>query len=103
MDKVMCCQAGMDIVGGGGGPPPRWLDDDDEIRRASFGQLANPLNKKMIFGPHRIDLCVQHIPLINLMGSMTFFERKLFSRFWTPFGPAGKKFCGFGCKIHPLP
>ena len=29
--------------------------------------------KKVIFGPHEIHLRVQHIPLIILMGLMTFF------------------------------
>ena len=41
--------------------------------------------------PHtHIHLRVPHIPLINLMGLMTFFERKLCSKFWTIFGPSQK-------------
>ena len=69
---------GYNGVGRGGGPPPpRRRNDDDEIRPANFGQfsLLLTLEKTVIFGPHHIHLCVQHIPLINLMGLMTFMQK----------------------------
>ena len=38
-------------------------------------------------GLHHIHCHFQHIPLINLMGLMTVFERNLFLRFWTTLSP----------------
>ena len=45
-----------------------------------------PLEKNVIFGPHRIHLRVQHVPLKNWMGLMTCFERNccfnILDHFW---------------------
>ena len=48
-----------------------------EFGRPIFGQFSPLLTskKKVIFAPPHIHLRVQHIPLINLMGLMTFCER----------------------------
>ena len=44
----------------------------------------------MIFGPHNIHVRVQHIPLINLMGLMTFLKEKFFQDFGTLLAPQEK-------------
>ena len=74
---------------GGAPPPPRWRNDDDENLSSQFWPIFTTFDlwKKLDFWPSP-HLRVQHILLINLMGLMTFFERKFFSRFCTTFGPS---------------
>ena len=96
--------AGMDTMGGGAPPPDP--PPDDEMTMTKFGRLslANfttcPLKKKRKdFWPPYIHLCVQHIPLINLMGFMTFFSFEILDQF----RPLRQKIGSFGAKMYPLP
>ena len=67
-------------------PPPLTPDGEMTIRKLGQLLLANfdhfwYLKKKITFDPHHIHLRVQHVPPINLMGLMTFFEQNSFRDF----------------------